>query len=156
MNPCGNDKCNEINAGIDACIQSLVDALNNSGFTTVASCCGHGKTNGNIALKDGRELIIAPDYATAREIERHFPDIHGEASSRSPAGYLSTWTGKKPTKGGMYAYRSDNESPPILVLVFLYGDHFRFIPAESVAWPGVDVGVTSSDSEWSGPIRLER
>jgi hypothetical protein len=85
MNPCGNDKCNEINAGIDACIQSLVDALNNSGFTTVASCCGHGKTNGNIALKDGRELIIAPDYATAREIERHFPDIHGEASSRSPA-----------------------------------------------------------------------
>lgn len=78
-NPCGNDKCNEINAGIDECIKPLIKALNDCGLETIASCCGHGDTNGIIALKDGREIIIAPDFETARRIERDFPDIHGKS-----------------------------------------------------------------------------
>lgn len=61
--------------GIDACIAPLVKALNDAGITTVASCCGHGKRPGSIALADGRELIIAPDYETARVVDRAFPPI---------------------------------------------------------------------------------
>jgi hypothetical protein len=56
-------------ADIDSCIYKLVKVLNDSGFRTKACCCGHGKTNGNIALMDGRELIIAKDWNEARKIE---------------------------------------------------------------------------------------
>ena len=45
-------------ANVDACIAPLVKSLNDAGIETLASCCGHGKIDGNIALKDGRELII--------------------------------------------------------------------------------------------------
>jgi hypothetical protein len=76
-NPCGNNDCNKINSGIDKCIHPLVKALNDVGMATIASCCGHGRTNGNIALRDGREIIIVPDYETARKIEKLFPGIHG-------------------------------------------------------------------------------
>ena len=51
---------------IDRCIAPLVAALNQAGFHTNASCCGHGKGWGNIALADGRELLIAPDFDSAR------------------------------------------------------------------------------------------
>jgi len=44
--------------GIDKCIYDIVDALNNFNIETVASCCGHGKMNGIISLKDGREIRI--------------------------------------------------------------------------------------------------
>lgn len=50
-------------------IADLVSALNAGGVPTVASCSGHGERLGNIALADGRELIIAKDYAEARAIE---------------------------------------------------------------------------------------
>ena len=42
-------------------IADLVSALNAGGVPTVASCSGHGERPGNIALADGRELIIAKD-----------------------------------------------------------------------------------------------
>jgi len=57
---------------IDSCIFPIVKALNDGGITTVASCCGHGKRPGNIALADGRELIIAADYKQGRMIDRAF------------------------------------------------------------------------------------
>ena len=43
---------------IDHCIHHLVAALNAGGIRTVASCCGHGKSEGNIFLEDGRLLLI--------------------------------------------------------------------------------------------------
>lgn len=61
---------------VDACIAPIVLALNDAGIFTIASCCGHGKRPGNIALGDGRELIIAPDYETGRTIDRAFPPIN--------------------------------------------------------------------------------
>lgn len=64
---------------VDACIAPIVQALNNAGLGTVASCCGHGTRPGNIALADGRELIIAPDYDTARRVDGAFPGISGAA-----------------------------------------------------------------------------
>lgn len=67
--------------GVDPCIANLVDALNRSSIPTVASCCGHGHRPGNIALADGRELLIAANYEQAREVDAAFPvTAYGEAS----------------------------------------------------------------------------
>jgi len=44
----------------------------------VASCCGHGKMPGNIALVDGRELFIANDYKQARRVEAKLKDCYYE------------------------------------------------------------------------------
>lgn len=62
---------------IDSCIVTLIRILNDGGFKTVASCCGHNNRPGSIILADGRELIICPDYATGRKIDKMFPNIHG-------------------------------------------------------------------------------
>lgn len=61
---------------IDSCIAPIVRALNDAGVTTVASCCGHGKRPGNIALSDGREIVIVPDYETGRRVDSIFPPIN--------------------------------------------------------------------------------
>lgn len=61
---------------IDSCIAGLVKALNDSGIITVASCCGHYKRPGQIALADGREIFICPDFETARKIDKLFPPIN--------------------------------------------------------------------------------
>jgi hypothetical protein len=37
---------------IDACIASIVRALNLSGSPTIGSCCGHGKRRGEILVSD--------------------------------------------------------------------------------------------------------
>ena len=64
---------------VDACIAPLVRALNAAGLTTVASCCGHGKGHGNIALADGREIVIVPDYVTGRQVDRFLkPEMPSE------------------------------------------------------------------------------
>jgi hypothetical protein len=44
--------------GVDSCIATLVQALNNGGVETTASCCGHGRGDGRIDLADGRVLVI--------------------------------------------------------------------------------------------------
>jgi hypothetical protein len=62
-------------APVDPCLEPLVQALNDAEILTVASCCGHGKRPGNIILEDGRELIIAPDWETARIVDKAFPPI---------------------------------------------------------------------------------
>ncbi len=59
-------------------IVDLVTALNAAGIKTIASCSGHGRTIGNIALADGRELFIANDFEEARHIARMFPGANGE------------------------------------------------------------------------------
>lgn len=50
-------------------IADLVTALNKGGIRTVASCSGHGKRPGNIALADGRELIVMESFDAARGME---------------------------------------------------------------------------------------
>ena len=54
----------------DPCLAPLVRALNEGGINTVASCCGHGRRPGNIALADGRELVIARDFDEGRRLDR--------------------------------------------------------------------------------------
>lgn len=62
-------------ASIDQCLAPLVAALNRGGVFTVASYCGHGKRPGNIALADGRELVVCADFETARQVEGAFPPL---------------------------------------------------------------------------------
>lgn len=49
---------------IDRCIAPIVQALNDAGIATIASCCGHGKIEGSIILADGREMLIRKDPHT--------------------------------------------------------------------------------------------
>jgi len=60
---------------VDRCIATLVSVLNENGFKTVASCCGHDRRPGNIALADGRELVIARNFEDGRAIDTIFPTI---------------------------------------------------------------------------------
>lgn len=53
---------------IDLCIADIVAALNAANITTVASCCGHGKTDGDVLLKDGRKLVIKKTRTTTFNI----------------------------------------------------------------------------------------
>lgn len=67
----------------DPCIAPLVKALNDAGIRTVASCCGHSHRPGNIALADGRWLVIAQNDEEWRRIEALFPiDINGDDRSQ--------------------------------------------------------------------------
>ena len=64
---------------IDDCLVPIVTALNNGGVPTVACCCGHGNRWGNVILADGRELIMAPDFESARAFDKvHGRPIHDE------------------------------------------------------------------------------
>jgi hypothetical protein len=60
---------------IDNCLVPIIDALNKGGVPTIASCCGHGNRWGNIMLADDRELIIAPDFESARAFDK----VHGRS-----------------------------------------------------------------------------
>lgn len=44
----------------DPCLADIVQALNDAGIPTVASCCGHGRQDGSVVLADGRELMVRP------------------------------------------------------------------------------------------------
>ena len=77
-----NQVCMPINGKvqcIDWCIHQIVAALNAGGVRTVASCCGHGKMDGNIILEDGRVLIIRKMKA----------DLKVEEASAAAAPYNS-------------------------------------------------------------------
>jgi hypothetical protein len=45
--------------GVDSCIASIVQALNDSGLYTLSSCCGHGTADGSIGLHDGRLITLS-------------------------------------------------------------------------------------------------
>lgn len=63
---------------VDRCIAPTVQALNDAGVVTVASCCGHGKMHGVISLKDGRELVIMSIEEREQHFEQFPTTIHGE------------------------------------------------------------------------------
>lgn len=81
---------------VDAEIAALVAALNSCGFGTVASCSGHGHRPANIALADGREIIIARDFDEARRIDALFPlDINGSPIGEDVREEWSMWRSPK-------------------------------------------------------------
>jgi len=68
-------------APIDPCIAPIVQALNDGGILTIASCCGHGHRPGSIIFQDEKgehqEMMVMP-HAEARKLYKLWPDIHGE------------------------------------------------------------------------------
>lgn len=76
----------------DPCIAPLVEALNEADLPTAASCCGHGKEPGKIALADGRELFVLPDFESARKFEAAHAEMETlrrfkpKPSGQPPAG----------------------------------------------------------------------
>jgi hypothetical protein len=76
---------------VDTSIAGIVDALNKAGVPTIASCSGHGFRPGNIALRDGREIIIARNFEEGRMIDKLFPigasgeRVLSSLSARDPA-----------------------------------------------------------------------
>jgi hypothetical protein len=59
----------------DNCIHDIVQAFNDFGLQTTASCCGHGKQQTSIVLKDGREIMIFNKFEDARMVDKLFPPI---------------------------------------------------------------------------------
>ena len=63
----------------DPCIAPLVQALNDAGLRTIASCCGHGHRPPTVGLANGQWIVIARDEAERRRIDVLFPvDINGD------------------------------------------------------------------------------
>jgi hypothetical protein len=58
--------------GVDGCIAPLVKLLNDGGYRTLASCCGHGKQPATVPLidLDGNErwVILTKDRAEGERL----------------------------------------------------------------------------------------
>ena len=68
---------------VDPCIAPLVQALNDGGIQTEASCCGYGNRPGSIILEDkNRWLFISSDYEEGQKIDK----IHSKAGYKSMGG----------------------------------------------------------------------
>lgn len=52
---------------VDRCIAGIVQALNSAGIRTLGSCCGHGKSSGEILLEDGRRIIVEESQSGAMQ-----------------------------------------------------------------------------------------
>lgn len=63
---------------VDACIQKLVQGLNNAGFQTINSCCGHGQRPGWIALENGNHILIAKNHEEMLHMSRGYSALRGE------------------------------------------------------------------------------
>ena len=61
---------------VDSCIANKVIALNAAGLKTRASCCGHGRRPGNVALEDGREIFIISNFEEARKLDKLWPPLN--------------------------------------------------------------------------------
>lgn len=99
-------------------IVDLVRALNDGGLRTVASCSGHGGPFGIVTLKDGRELLVLPDYETTRKAER----ILGAAlAAEAQGGGEVVW--RVPVLQSPFGERLDHGVRDELVLVMHRGAH---------------------------------
>ena len=47
---------------VDSCISDLVQLLNDHGFNTYNSCCGHGLQPAAIVFRDGTEITAGPVF----------------------------------------------------------------------------------------------
>jgi len=72
--------CDRSIGGIDADIKPIVNALNNAGIKTIASCCGHTFQPSRISVvHNGVEKeILFCTYDQAQVIGKLFPDINGK------------------------------------------------------------------------------
>lgn len=62
---------------VDACIAPIVQALNDGGIETKASCCGHSRIPGRIMLQDGRDLVLlanADQFFAGQQVDTNRQD----------------------------------------------------------------------------------
>ena len=52
---------------VDSCMRNLLQALNDAGIPTVASCCGHGKVSSQIYFAPGPSQIRFSAYGCCGE-----------------------------------------------------------------------------------------
>ena len=72
--------CEVTNAGLDECLKPLLRVLNQGGFQTIASCCGHGVRPATIALHGGMEMLIMP-FEEARKLDKLWSAIAGDQAN---------------------------------------------------------------------------
>ena len=63
---------------VDSCIAGLVKVLNNNGYSTIASCCGHNKQPSSIIFMlngEEKEMRIMT-FEQARIVDKLFPPIN--------------------------------------------------------------------------------
>lgn len=72
-------KIDGVGRDIDSCIYDFTKMLNNNGYQTMASCCGHNKRPASIAFKNKhgeiRELFIMT-FDDARKADKLFDPIN--------------------------------------------------------------------------------
>lgn len=120
---------------IDACIAEIIRALNDGGVATIASCCGHFNRWGSIILKDGRELIISPDFESSRAFDKiHGRPIHDErrALEIKVATPLAGADGINPSK------LSDNGPAHQIAVLPLAGTPSDNTSQPESVWPACD------------------
>ncbi len=92
---------------IDSCIVPIVRALNDGGVDTIASCCGHFNQWGTIILRDGRELLIVPDWESGRAFDKiHGRPIHDKRRALMKAEV----TAPTAEPSGLWSSLADNTS----------------------------------------------
>lgn len=67
---------------IDSCIADLVRALDQAGIDMRGCCCGHGEHEGNIALQDGRVLLVLQGEPADRYLASDHPLLPEKWSPR--------------------------------------------------------------------------
>jgi hypothetical protein len=67
----------------DPCILPYVQALNNAGLDTLASCCGHGRRPGSILMTSGQVLLIMADRDEWDRVDGLWPGINDEPATRT-------------------------------------------------------------------------
>jgi hypothetical protein len=81
----GKEKWKEV--GIDSCIAPIVKALQKAGIDMRGSCCGHGEKIGEIALADGRGLLILSketyEYYLVHESAPKMQDVCAQTQEKS-------------------------------------------------------------------------
>ncbi|KKK75097.1 hypothetical protein LCGC14_2877150 [marine sediment metagenome] len=51
------EKLKYCNRNIDSCLIKEIEILNQSGFKTILSCCGHGKYDATVLVRDELNLV---------------------------------------------------------------------------------------------------
>jgi hypothetical protein len=67
----------------DPCLAPYVQALNDAGLDTLASCCGHGRRPGSIMMRSGQVLLILADRDEFGRVDGLWPGINDEPATRS-------------------------------------------------------------------------
>lgn len=76
------------NRQVDFCIKSLVNDLQTQGFDTILSCCGHGKYEPTIVIRNNDNSVF--DFFTKKLLNNYNPNFdkrHNTYYKKDSDGY---------------------------------------------------------------------